>query len=129
MMRVENTWDPAAAVVRTVLSGQVTTDDVRAWADGLHALLAALPAGTRFKLLYDLGGFAPADLDAHKAMREVVPRALAAHGMRPAVADLFDPRPTVPVTARRGVVCVAFANVHHDPAKMADYERQVGRAD
>lgn len=68
-------------------------------------------------------------MEAHKAMRSVVPELLAAHGMRPAVLDLFDPPPEVPVTAANGVICVAFANVHHDPARMADYERRIGRPD
>ena len=129
MVRVGSTWDGAAAVVRTELGGRVTTADVMAWAEGLSRVLAALPPGTRFGLLYDLTGFAPADAGAHKAMREVVPRALAGRGMRPAVLDLFDPPPEVPVTAADGVVCVAFANVHHDAGKMADYDRRVGRAD
>lgn len=85
MVRGANTWDPAAAAIRPVLSGPMTTDDARAWADGFRVLPAALPTGTPFKLLYDMGGFAPADLAARKATREVVPRAIAAHGMRPAV--------------------------------------------
>jgi len=126
VVRTTSTWDPATGLLRTTLQGPVTTDDVRAWRDGLHRAAAAVPDGGRFQLLLDLSGFAPADLDAHRAMRTVVPELLAAHGLRPAFLDLFDEQPEVPVTLTRGVRCVAFANVHHDAAKMADYERRIG---
>lgn len=129
MVTVESTWDESAGVLRTTLSGDASVTDVGEWERGLRQVLSTLPPGTRFKLLYDLRGFRPGDLSAHRAMREVVPGVLAAHGMRPAVADLFDPPPAVTVSHTPAAVCVGFANVHHDQVKMNDYERRVGRPD
>jgi hypothetical protein len=60
-------------------------------------------------------------------MRGVVPALLAAHGLRPAVLDLFDDPPEPPLATARGVRITAFANVHHEAAKMAEYERRIGR--
>jgi hypothetical protein len=124
---VGTTYNAGQSLLESRLSGRVSVDDVRAWQRDLERQVAALPAGTRFKFLSDLGGFDPVDIAAHKAMREVVPRLLAAHGMWPALIDLFDPIPAVPVTSARAVTCVAFANVHHDEAKMRDYAARIGR--
>lgn len=129
MVFVESTWDESAGVLRTTLSGDASVSDVGEWERGLRQVLSALPPGTRFKLLHDLRGFRPSDLSAHRAMREVVPGVLAAHGMRPAVAELFHPPPAVTVSHTPEAVCVRFAHVHHDPVKMSDYERRVGRPD
>ena len=111
------------------LHGTVAAADVERWRRDLEAQVAAVPDGGGFKLLVDLTGYEPVDLDAHKAMRTIVPELLARHGMRPAVVDLFAEASDPEVTTVRGVRCVKFANVHHDAAKMADYERRIGRED
>lgn len=123
------TWDAGRRLLETRLTGAVDHADVRAWQDGLARELARVPDGASFKLLNDLRGFDPVTIDVHKAMREVVPRLLAAHGMRPAFVDLFDSPPEVTVTTTRGITCTAFANVHHDEDKMQSYERRIGRPD
>jgi hypothetical protein len=102
MIRVGSSWGAKGGALRTTLSGAATVADVRAWEEGLRREPGALPPGTRFRLLYDLDGFAPTDMEVHEAMRAVVPGVPAAHGMRPAVLDLFDPPPEVPVTAANG---------------------------
>lgn len=112
-------------VVTTELRGSVTVADVERWAARLRGDVAALPEGTRFRLLLDLTGYEPADIAAHKAMRLVVPRLLADHGMRPAFADLFPEDEAPVVRAEQGVVVEAFANVHHDPEKMRRYEELI----
>lgn len=109
----------------TELHGTVDVDEVQRWADALLTEVDALPTGGRFRLLFDLTGYEPASLEAHKAMREVVPRVLARHGLLPAVAGLFPEMPDPEVTVERGVVVEAFANVHHDPTKMARYEELI----
>lgn len=128
MIDVSSMWNAASALLITSLTGPVTVRDVQAWRLGLHAVEDKLPEGVAFRLLLNLHGFAPADLDAHREMRTVVPLLLARHGMRPAFLDLFDERPELPITLHRQVRCVAFANVHHDAAKMASYEARIGRA-
>lgn len=129
MSHLETTWNVDTQVLTTTLSGSVTEAQVATWRNGLLSALAQLPVGTRFKLLYDLRGFEPVDLGAHREMREVVPRLLASCGMRPAVVDLFDGVEEPTVSAERDVVCTAFANVHHDAVKMERYESTIGKAD
>lgn len=126
LVPIGSTFDPYRSVLETRLSGKVTVEDVERWKAGLAAEIRRIPDGARFRLLSDLRGFEPVDLDAHRAMREVVPRLLAAHGLRPAVTDLFDDEPELPITTTRGVRCGAYANVHHDAEKMQSYERRVG---
>ncbi|WP_415910539.1 hypothetical protein [Oleiharenicola sp. Vm1] len=118
---------PPVPLVRSRLTGTVAAADVARWAAALHAAVAALPDGTSFRLLLDLHGYEPADLDAHKAMRDVVPALLCVCGLRPAFADLFPEFGEPVVAAAPRVRCVAFANVHHDPAKMEKYERQIAK--
>lgn len=123
----ESVWDPSDRILRTRLTGTVTVYEVELWRRELSRAVAEIPAHSDFKLLFDLHGYEPADLAAHKAMRGVIPELLASHGLRPAVLDLFDDQPEVSVTTADGVRCIAFANVHHDPAKMADYERRIAK--
>jgi hypothetical protein len=122
-------WDGGRRVLTTRLSGVVTVADVDAWKTTLTRAVARIPAGTTFKVLLDLHGYESADIEAHKAMRNVVPLLLASHGMRPAFIDLFDEMPEIQVSAARGSVCTAFANVHHDREKMDTYRRRIGRVD
>lgn len=61
-------------------------------------------------------------------MRTVVPDVLIAHGLRPAFLDLFPEVPEPVIRTDRGVLCVAFANVHHDETKMARYEERIASA-
>jgi hypothetical protein len=124
---VTTTWDPATHTLRSALGGTATVADVDRWRQGLERALAEVPDNSTFKLLFDLRGYEPADLEAHRAMRGVVPELLAGHGLRPAVLDLFDDRPDVPLSTARGVEVTAFANVHHDAAKMDEYERRIAR--
>jgi hypothetical protein len=128
MTPIGSTWDAGRRVLETRLTGSATYDDVAAWSDGLARELVSIGDGTRFKLLFDLRGFDPPDVEVHKAMREVVPRLLARHGLRPALIDLFDDGPELAITRERGVECTGFANVHHDEAKMKDNEARIAKA-
>ncbi|MFO1183781.1 MAG: hypothetical protein U1E56_03205 [Bauldia sp.] len=128
MKDTRSTWDPGSRTLRSALKGAVSVEDVEAWKRSLRAALALVPAGTTFKLMYDLHGYEPASIEAHKAMREVVPLLLAETGMRPAVVDLFDEKPHVEVAAAPRVRCVAFANLHHDPEKMGRYQAKIAKA-
>ncbi len=111
---------PEVRAVLTQLSGVVTVVDVDQWIAGLDAALAMIPDGTEIVLLSDLHGFEPADLDAHKRMRDVIPTRLAAMGFRTALADAVGA--TIEVAAAPRVVCSKVAHVHHDATKMAAYE-------
>ena len=127
-MRIVNSqWDPESGVLITELTGAVSTSDVMEWREGLHRELARLPAHSSFHLLMNLSGFEPVDIAAHKQMRTVIPEVLARHGLRPAFIDLFDERPEMHVTVSNGIRCVAFANVHHDETKMANYQQRIAK--
>jgi hypothetical protein len=122
-------WNDTSGVLVTRLASPATAAEVLEWKASLDESVERLPDGSTFKLLVDIRGYeASENAEAHRLMREVVPLFLARHGMRPAVLDLF-PEATVEVTAARGVICTAFANVHHDEGKMATYEKRLGRDD
>lgn len=114
-------------ILTTRLTGTVTTADVARWKESLARDAEQIPDGGTFRLLLDLRGYEPADPDAHKAMRVVIPLFLADYGFRTALLDLF-PGTELPLHNLRGITCTAFANVHHDATKMATYEERLARA-
>jgi hypothetical protein len=120
-------WDAAVDVLISRLSGVVSVADVERWKVGLAAAIAAIPDGGSFRLLSDLSGYEPAGLDAHKAMRTVIPFLLAEHGFRTGLVDIVGAEEP-PITTTRGITCMAVAHVHHDAGKMALYQERVGSA-
>lgn len=129
MKNTMTVWDSKRHVLNSALKGVVSVDDVDHWKASLRAALSEIPHGATFKLMFDLHGYEPATIDAHKAMRAVIPLLLAETGMRPAVIDLFDDEPHVDVATAPSVRCVAFANLHHDPDKMSRYEEKIAKPD
>lgn len=127
MIQTTSTYDERIGLLRTSLKGPVTLDDVHMWIAELHRELARIPQNASFRLLLDLHGFEPVNVEAHKAMRLVIPNVLASHGLRPAFIDLFDERPEMKIITTRGIRCIAFANVHHDETKMANYEQRIAK--
>lgn len=122
-------WDDTLSILQTELKGPVTREHVELWKMNLYAELDRIPDGRPFRLLLDLEGYEPVDMEAHKAMRLVIPNVLQSHGMRPAFADLFDDPGELNITLLRNRRCFAFANVHHDEYKMDQYETKIGRSD
>jgi hypothetical protein len=120
-------WNPADRVLISRLSGIVRMVDVERWKADLGVAVGAIRDGKTFGLLSDLSGYEPADLEAHKAMRTVIPLLLAEHGFRTGLVALVGAEEPA-VTTTRGITCVAVAHVHHDAGKMALYEEQVGGA-
>lgn len=127
MKSINSNWEPESGILRTELRGTVTSQDIEFWRDGLYRELNRIPDNSRFLLLLDLHGFEPENLETQKTMRNVIPEILAAHGMRPAFIDLFDDKPEMRIFLTRGIQCIAFANVHHDPAKMDNYEKKIAK--
>jgi hypothetical protein len=129
MVTLNSSWNVSEQQLTTELRGWIELNEVRVWEAGLWLAVDQIPDHSCFKLLADLSGYEPASLEAHKAMRTVVPTVLARHGMRPAVLELVGEPVEFAVTRKRGLRCIAFANVHHDANKMADYDQAIGRAD
>jgi hypothetical protein len=111
-------------VLRTELRGKVTTGEVERWRAALDHAIASMPRGTNFGLLVDLRGYEPESIEAHKEMRTVIPRFLVAHGMRPALLDLFPETPRPTISARAAVRCCALALVHHHPEDLNEPEQR-----
>ncbi|WP_413292360.1 hypothetical protein ACLSU7_13215 [Bdellovibrio sp. HCB185ZH] len=122
----ESRWDQSGKILFTALKGSVDESDISVWKNTLSTAVSLIPENTEFKVLLDLNGFEPSSLSAHKAMRNVIPELLASHGLRPAFIDLFDEKPEMTITCEEGKICTAFANVHHDENKMADYRKRIG---
>ena len=122
-----STWEAPLHLISTRLSGDLHLDDVEQWQDGLQQAVSQVEDDKYFNLLADLSGYELHDMAAHRAMRGVIPQLLAAHGLRAAVFDLY-PEVKVNLTRTRGIICRAYANVHHDVDKMTEYERALGRA-
>jgi hypothetical protein len=121
---VEAGYLPPVRGVMARLSGKVDENDVARWIELLDRALAWVPDGTEIVLLSNLHGYEPASLDAHKAMRDVIPLRLAAHGFRTALVDVVGGELEVRASPRIAISKVA--HVHHDATKMASYEAQVG---
>jgi hypothetical protein len=127
MNAIESTYHPSTRIVTTRLQGSVTVEEVSRWLASLAEAIGQIEDNSQFKLLVDLYNYEPAALPAHKAMRPVVPLMLARYGFRTALLDLFDPA-ELPLQNLRGITCTAVAHVHHDPSKMDEYDRRLGRA-
>ncbi|MBL9019836.1 MAG: hypothetical protein JNL83_36970 [Myxococcales bacterium] len=119
-MTARTIWMPEVRAVLSQLTGTVDVAGVERWIAALDAELAKIPAGTEIVLLSDLYGYEPADLEAHKRMRDVIPTRLAAMGFRTGLADAVGA--AIEIAAAPRVVCSKVAHVHHDATKMAAYE-------
>jgi hypothetical protein len=124
---VATAWEAQNQLITTRLTGDIHAVDVARWQETLAEAVAQVEENGSFILLVDLSGYELYDMAAHKAMRVVIPQLLAAYGLRPALLDLF-PEAEITLTHTRGISCRAVANVHHDPDKMGEYERTLGRA-
>lgn len=120
-------WNAEQRLLSTTLTGMTSTEDVAAWRLTLDRALEKVPDDGVFKLLVDIRGYEPANPEAHKAFRVVIPMLLADYGFRPGFLDLY-PEAELAIRRLRGVTCIAHANVHHDAGKMATYEQRLGRA-
>jgi hypothetical protein len=123
---VESHWNLHLCLLVTRLQGRVESEDVERWAASLNSALDRIEAGGTFKLIVNLHGYESANLQAHKAMRSIIPLTLAEYGLRTALLDLFPPVDPH-IQRKRGIVCLAVAHVHHDDGKMQTYARQLGR--
>jgi len=125
MIQTNSQWISKEKLLITNLSGPVDREDIAIWK---HMLLQAqdeIPDGSRFKMYINLYGFKAADMEAHKAMREVVPRTLARYGFRAGYVDLFD-NVELPLQCHRGIQCLAAAHVHQDDTKIGLYRERFG---
>ena len=119
-MTTRTIWMPEVRAVLTQLTGTVDLAEVERWITGLDTELSKIPDGTEIVLLSNLHGYEPADLEAHKRMRVIIPTRLAAMGFRTALADAVNA--TIVTASTPRVLCSKVAHVHHDATKMAAYE-------
>jgi hypothetical protein len=118
-------WDSNSRILSTHLTGNITLTDVAVWTQGLENEALKIPDNSSYALLVNLVGFEPVSLDAHKAMRDVIPLFLTRYNFRTGFFDLVQ-APDIPLTKTRGIECIAHANVHHDKSKMDTYNEKIG---
>lgn len=121
-------WLPDESLIITELKGPVDVAAIEAWELSLRGTLDQLPDNTAFKILVDLVGLAPVDVETHKRYRSIVPLALAKHGWRIGYLDMFEEANHLPLTTERGVHCVKAAHAHQDAYKIEEYDRRFGKA-
>ena len=120
-------WTPGHALLTTRLRGRMGVADVSRFEKAVTRALAAIAPATSFVWLSTSIGYdALADRAAHDSLRAIVPRALAAHGLRASMLDL-SPQVDYPVASAPRVRCRAVAHVHHDAGKMKALDAQLGR--
>ncbi len=121
---VEAGYLPPVRAVMARLAGSVDESEVARWAELLDRAFAWIPDGTEVVVLSNLHGYEPASIDAHEAMRAVLPARLAAHGFRTSLIDVAGG--SIDVRTNPRIVISKVAHVHHDATKMASYEATAG---
>lgn len=121
-------WEEERQALTTRTWGSLSVQEVASFVERLERVLAALASDSAFVWLSDASGYeAFADRAGHQQLREVLPRALAAHGFRSSLLNLSEGA-ELAITSRRGVICRAVAHVHDDAAKMAALQEHLGSA-
>jgi hypothetical protein len=115
-----------STIIVSELGGDTDVETARAWRRQIRLDVVRHPPGSVIRLLVDQTGYRPTSLTAHRVVRKVVPELLAAHGLSPALADLFS-HTAIDVDAHPSVRIEACAMVHHDAVNMANLDRVLGR--
>lgn len=117
--------DDSSSTLYSAVSGTLDCASIAAWEAELYGAVRSLPAGATFQFINDLRGYEVADqeLIAHKEMRQVTPRFLAAHGFVVGFFRLYEETPPEPSEPQ---VCTRVVHLHHDVNKMARYAEVLG---
>jgi len=120
------TWIAEESLVITEIKGPVSSTDIAEWTESLHSVLNAIPENTTFKIMVDMFGIAPQDVEIHKRFRNVIPLALAKHGWKVGYLNMFEEANDLELFTERGVQCVKAAHAHQDSYKIEEYDRRFG---
>jgi hypothetical protein len=126
MITIESIWYPDEKIFLTQLGGTIDLETLRRWKALIRSTFQKIGPNERFKFISDLCGYKPVDAEVHKEMREVVPVVLASYGFRTVLLDIYEGI-DVRLGNIRGINCYAAAHVHHDRAKMDEFDAQMGR--
>lgn len=118
-------FDPSCNTLYSAVSGKLDCGEIAAWEAELYGAARTLEDGASFQFIDDLRGYEVADQDltAHKELREVTPRFLAAHGFVVGFFKLYEATPPEASESRR---CTRVVHLHHDENKMARYREVLG---
>lgn len=119
-------WYAGEQLLVTKLNGKMSRNDIEQWKSSLYAVIDTIPGNTNFKILIDLHGFEAENTEVHKEYRTIIPLLLADYGYRIGYLDMF-PEATIELQNKKGIQCVAMANVHHNADKMLDYETRFSK--
>lgn len=123
MKFTESKWIPEQKLLITRLGGNVDLEDIKKWEGSLAEATGKIAPGSTFKAFINLYGFKAINLEAHKAMRNVVPLMLARYNFRAGYLDLFEDA-IVDIRKTNGIACLAVAHVHNDVEKVKLYQER-----
>lgn len=127
MIYTESKWIPEKRLLVTRLGGNVGLQDVKRWEKSLEDAIAQIEGKSSFKAFINLYGFKATDLEAHKAMRTVVPFILARYNFKAGYIDLFEDT-VLTLENRNGITCTAVAHVHNDKEKIKLYQERFNKS-
>ena len=121
-------WFSEEKTIDTRVCGPVSFDDIEQWEQSLQFALQQIENGGVFKIVVDLCGFSPIDMETHKRFRQVIPVTLTQYGWKVGYIDLFEEEAKkLQYTNTRNIKCIAAAHVHQDETKIGLYERSYSR--
>ncbi len=121
-------WFPEEKTIDTRISGDVSVQDIEQWEESLHFALGQIETGAEFRIMVDLFGYSPVNIEAHKRFRAVIPLTLSQYGWKVGYVDLFeDEKEKLQYVSTRGIKCIAAAHAHQDETKIGLYERSYSR--
>jgi len=120
-------FDASCNTLYSAVSGVLDCGEIAAWEAELYGAVRSLPEGTGFQMIDDLRGYEVASqaLSAHKELREVTPRFLAAHGFVVGFFRLYEETAPEKSEPRE---CTRVVHLHHDEHKMARYREVLSSA-
>lgn len=117
--KIESSWAPDRRLMVTQISGEINVADVKRWRESLQYALDQIPNNTPFKILVNMYGSCPVDINAHIQLNTTVPQLLSQYGWKVGSIDMFeDQANAMSYTRKRGVYCYGAAHCHHDIFKM-----------
>lgn len=128
MKFTESKYMPEEKLLVTRLGGDVDLEDIKRWEASLNKAIDQIQPGTSFKAFINLHGFKAVNIEAHKAMRNVIPLTLAKFNFKAGYVDLFEDAALL-FSTTNGIQCVAAVHVHNDEEKIKLYKERFDKED
>ncbi|MCG2612969.1 hypothetical protein LZZ85_01715 [Terrimonas sp. NA20] len=121
-------WFSEEKTIDTRVCGKVTFRDIELWEESLHLALQQIESGGVFRIMVDLFGFSPNNIETHKRFRSIIPVTLSQYGWKVGYVDLFNEEAEkLQYVNTRDIKCIAAAHAHQDETKIGLYQRSYSR--